>query len=139
MKRFMICLSICFFLFSFGTSCYAGGSFKITWGGGDHQEDGRNHKKKGGPPPHAPAHGYRAKYKYRYYPDTKVYHCAERGLYFWLKGDNWEVGASLPLSLKSSSIDYVSLEIDTDKPYIYHAEHKKKHPSKKFKKKHKKF
>lgn len=136
MKRFIIYLSICFFIFSFGTSCYAGGSLKISWGGGDKKETGRYRKQKGGPPPHAPAHGYRAKYKYRYYPDTRVYHCAERGLYFWLKGDNWEVGASLPLNLKDNSIDYVSLEIDTDKPYIYHAEHQKKHPPKKFKKKH---
>jgi hypothetical protein len=29
-------------------------------------------KSKGGPPPHAPAHGYRAKYSYRYYPSIEM-------------------------------------------------------------------
>ena len=138
MKRFLIYLSIGFFIFSIGANCYAGGSFKISWGGGDHQDDGHYHKKKGGPPPHAPAHGYRAKYKYRYYPDSRVYHCAEKGVYFWLRGDDWEVGASLPLNLQNSLTNYVSLELDTEKPYVHHAEHARNYPVKKLKKKHKK-
>jgi hypothetical protein len=98
------------------------------------------HKKKGGPPPHAPAHGYRAKhhYKYRYYPSRSVYFDTGRGLYFYLKGRNWEVGASLPSNLRVGLGDSVSIELDTDKPYIYHADHVKKYPPGKMKKKHKK-
>ena len=138
MKRFIVCLSIVSFIFFYGISCFAGGSFTIRWGGGESPKEKQFHKKKGGPPPHAQAHGYRSKYKYRYYPNCKVYHCAEKGLYFWLKGDDWEVGASLPNYLQNSLGGFVSLELDTDKPYIHNAEHVKKHPPRKLKKKHKK-
>ncbi len=94
--------------------------------------------KKGGPPPHAPAHGYRAKHQYRYYPSRSVYYDTGRGLYFYLRGSNWEVGASLPSSLHVELGDYVSIELDTDKPYIYHAEHVKKYPPGQMKNKYKK-
>ena len=93
------------------------------------------HKKKGGPPPHAPAHGYRAKHQYRYYPSRSVYFDTGRGLYFFLKGNNWEVGASLPSNLRVELGDSVRIELDTDKPYIYHTDHAKKYPPGKMKKK----
>jgi len=97
--------------------------------GNGYSEQGHKHKyKKGGPPAHAPAHGYRAKYKYRYYPSCSVYYDSGRRIYFYLKGDNWEVGASLPTSLRVGLGDSVSIELDTDKPYIHHAEHVKEYP-----------
>jgi hypothetical protein len=46
---------------------------------------------KGGPPPHAPAHGYRAKYSYRYYPSCYVYFDISSKFYFYLAGDGWKV------------------------------------------------
>lgn len=58
---------------------------------------------------------------------------AEVSISTW--GSNWEVGASLPGSLRVGLGDYVSMELDTDKPYIYHEEHIKKFPPKKAKKK----
>jgi hypothetical protein len=70
-----------------------------------------------------------------YYPSRSVYYDTGRGLYFYLKGDNWEVGASLPGSLRVGLGDSVSIELDTAKPYIHHADHVKKYPSKQFKKK----
>lgn len=99
---------------------------------------GSHKHKKGGPPSHAPAHGYRAKYQYRYYPECSIYYDYERKLYFYIKGDHWEVGASLPSRLRVSLGDFVNIELDTDKPYIYHAEHVKKHPPGQLKNKHKK-
>ena len=93
------------------------------------------HKKKAGPPPHAPAHGYRAKHEYRYYPSRSVFYDTSRRLYFYIKGKNWEVGASLPSSLRVGLGDSVSIELDTDKPYLYHAEHVKKYPPGQLKKK----
>ena len=90
--------------------------------------------KKGGPPAHAPAHGYRAKHKYRYYPDCSVYHDGKRGLYFYIKGGNWEVGASLPNNLQMGLGESVSLELDTNRPYTYHADHVKQYPPGKMKK-----
>ena len=89
---------------------------------------------KGGPPAHAKAHGYRAKHKYRYYPDCSVYHDAERGLYFYIKGGNWEVGASLPNNFQMGLGESVSLELNTDRPYTYHADHVKQYPPEKMKK-----
>ncbi len=90
--------------------------------------------KKGGPPAHAPAHGYRAKHKYRYYPDCSVYHDTERGLYFYINGGNWEIGASLPNNLQMELGESVSLELDTDRPYTYNADHVKQYPPEEIKK-----
>jgi len=92
-------------------------------------------KTKGGPPPHAPAHGYRAKYSYRYYPSCYVYFDISRRCYFYLAGDGWKVSASLPVSLRAQLGDYVSIEMDTDRPYINFEEHKKKYPPGQLKKK----
>jgi hypothetical protein len=85
-------------------------------------------KSKGGPPPHAPAHGYRAKYSYRYYPSCYVYFDVLRKCYFYLAGDGWKVSASLPLQMRVQLGDYVSIEMDTDKPYTRFKDHKKKYP-----------
>ena len=126
---------------TFNSNSIAGGSFTFKWGKDQEPEQHqvKNKKKKGGPPAHAPAHGYRAKHRYRYYPDQKVYHDTDRGLYFYLKGDNWEVGASLPARLKAGLGESVTIELDTDKPYVHNSEHIKKYPPKKSKsKKHKK-
>jgi hypothetical protein len=129
-KRLFICFLIGFFIFSFNSNVFAGGSISIQWGKGSDSESVKNHKK-GGPPPHAPAHGYRAKHQYRYFPSRSVYYDTGRRLYFYLKGDNWEVGASLPSSLRVGLGDSVSIELDTDKPYNHHQEHVKKYPPKK--------
>ena len=104
-----------------------------------HPEVGYKHEhKKKGPPAHAPAHGYRAKHQYRYYPSRSVYYDTGRRLYFYIKGDNWEVGASLPNQIRIDLGDSVNIELDTDKPYVYHSEHVKKYPPGQMKKKNKK-
>ena len=141
-KRLVICFAIGFFTVSaiFTAGC-APKRVVVAYekdGNSGYSEEG-NHKhkqkKKGGPPPHAPAHGYRAKHQYRYYPSRSVYFDTDRGIYFYIKGKNWEVGASLPNSLRVGLGDSVSIELDTDKPYIYHTEHAKKYPPGKMKKK----
>ena len=142
LKIVFIFLALFSFIIFFNNEVFAGGSFTIRWGKDREPEQHQvkhNHKqKKGGPPPHAPAHGYRAKRQYRYFPSKKVYQDTERGLYFYLKGDKWEVGASLPLPLREDLGASVGLELDTDKPYIHHAEHVKQYPPKKSKSKKKK-
>ena len=100
-------------------------------------EHKHKHKKKG-PPAHAPAHGYRAKHQYRYYPSRSVYYDTGRKLYFYIKGDRWEVGVSLPNRIRNGLGNSVSIELDTDKPYTYHSEHVKKYPPGQLKKKKKK-
>jgi hypothetical protein len=129
MKRLFFCFLIGFFIFSFSINVFAGRSISIQRGTGSDSDQPKYAKnsKNGGPPPHAPAHGYRAKHQYRYYPSRSVYYDSGRGLYFYLKGDNWEVGASLPSSFRLGLGDSVGIELDTDKPYIHHAEHVKKY------------
>jgi hypothetical protein len=136
-KRLFIGLTIGFFIFG----C-AAKKVKVVYekdGNSGYSESGHKHKyKKEGPPAHAPAHGYRAKHKYRYYPSCSVYYDSGRRLYFYLRGDSWEVGASLPNHLRIGLGDSVNIELDTDKPYIHHAEHVKKYPPGQLKKKNKK-
>ena len=95
-------------------------------------------KPKGGPSAHAPAHGYRAKHHYRYYPSCYIYFDISRKCYFYLSGDSWKVSASLPVHMRVQLGNYVSIEMDTDRPYTKFKEHKKKYPPGQLKKKKKK-
>jgi hypothetical protein len=136
MLKLILKLLLAFFLAAFfNSSAIAGGSFAFKWGKDQTPEkhEAKHKQKNGGPPDHAPAHGYRAKHQYRYYPSQQVYHDSDRGLYFYLRGDNWEAGASLPSDLKAALGESVTLELDIDKPYIQNAEHIKKYPPKKSK------
>jgi hypothetical protein len=144
-KRLFLGLATFYFIIatSFTIGC-AGSKIKVKYekeGDSGYSKTEHKHKhKKGGPPAHAPARGYRAKHKYRYYPDCSVYHDTERGLYFYIKGGNWEVGASLPSHMRAGLGESVTIELDTDKPYDHNADHVKKYPPKKSKgKKHKKW
>ena len=83
---------------------------------------------KNGPPAHAPAHGYRAKHQYRYYPSCSVYFDIGRSVYFYLEGDNWRAGVRLPNHLRVRLGDYVVVEMDTDRPYLHYESHKEKYP-----------
>ena len=131
-RRLALYLAIAFLIIAFNSNVFAGGSISINWGKGSESNNApvtEKHKKQG-PPAHAPAYGYRAKHQYRYYPSCSVYYDTGRRLYFYLKGDNWEVGASLPSSLRVGLGDSVSIELDTDKPYLYYKDHQKKYPPK---------
>lgn len=88
-----------------------------------------------GPPPHAPAHGYRAKYAYYYYPDAYVYYCTSRKQYFYLEGDRWVVTVSLPQRILVRLGTSVVIEMDSEKPYMQFSSHKKQYPPGKMKKK----
>ncbi len=81
-----------------------------------------------GPPPHAPAHGYREKYRYRYYPSAQVYFDVDRSVYFYFEDGGWRVSASLPRYFSVNLDGYVHIELDTDKPYMHFDEHRKKYP-----------
>ena len=142
-KRLTICIAIGFFTVStiFTIGC-APKRVKVVYEKeGSHGYSKKDHKhkhKKGGPPAHAPAHGNRAKHKYRYYQTCSVYYDSGRRIYFYLKGDSWEMGASLPSHLRMGLGDSVSIELDTDKPYFYHTDHVEKYPPGQKKKKNKK-
>ena len=81
-----------------------------------------------GPPPWAPAHGYRAKHRYRYYPSSQVYYSENRGNYIYYNNGKWEVSFSLPERIHIALTDHVTLEMDTDQPYKYHSEVMERYP-----------
>ena len=83
--------------------------------------------KKTGPPPHAKAHGYRAKHTYRYYPAANAYYDVERKSYFYLEGNNWRVGVSLPDTLNVRLGSYVTIGMDSDKPYTSFEAHRRQY------------
>jgi hypothetical protein len=98
------------------------------------KEKAKTEKKGGGPPPWAPAHGYRAKTRYVYFKDYPVYYDNDRGVYISLSGSNWSVSAKLPSIL--SGIDLVAatkidLDFSGDSPQVEFDSHKKKYPKKK--------
>ncbi|MFO7684787.1 MAG: hypothetical protein R6V60_01735 [Desulfobacterales bacterium] len=135
MKRFLVGLAVGFVMLAFTQVGFAqSGGVTVQWGNESKQGPaGGGYKKRGGPPPHAPAHGYRAKHQYRYYPYRNVYYDQGRGVYFYIKGDGWAVGASLPTGLRSDLGFAVNLELDTDAPYEQNGEHQKQYPKEKFK------
>lgn len=73
-----------------------------------------------GPPPWAPAHGRRAKHAYYYYPGCDVYYRPADRMWIFLDGGKWSVGASLPGTVRLDLSSSISLEMDTDRPYIHH-------------------
>jgi len=85
---------------------------------------------RGGPPPWAPAHGRRAKearYRYYYYPASGVYVNVSTGSYFYMNGSTWQVAMTLPSTVVLDKSNYVSLELETDTPYLFYEEHKVKY------------
>jgi hypothetical protein len=89
-----------------------------------------------GPPAHAVAHGYRAKHKFRYYPDVCVYFDIVKGVYFYQDGGDWRMSASLPVSLNLRLGSHVTISMDSDRPYTEFRMHKAKYPPGQMKRKH---
>ncbi len=88
-----------------------------------------------GPPPWAPAHGHRAKHQYYYYSESQVYFDVGRSLYFYYYSGAWQASVSLPSGIHISAGEYVSLDMDADRPYLYHSDVEKRYPPGQLKKK----
>lgn len=81
-----------------------------------------------GPPPWAPAHGFRRNRDYYYYPGANVYYRPEDRNWFYLEGDNWRVGVNLPTSIRVDFDRSVSLTMETDQPHQFHDKVKAYYP-----------
>ncbi len=132
--RLLIALLCVLCLISIGACKTTSGGAHIGWGS-EPEKCRPERARKGGPPPHAPAHGYRAKYAYRYYPHSYVYFDVHRKVYFYLRGDHWSMSVELPQDIRLQVADYVTIEMDMDKPYLRFKEHKQKYPPGQLKKK----
>jgi hypothetical protein len=107
-------------LLAIGCASTSGG-VGVEWGAPGYHPGDRGYKQ--GPPAHAPAHGYRAKHRYRYYPERDVYYDTGRRIYFYIEGQIWRSGVSLPAHLRMRLGDWVTVELDDETPYDYHAQH----------------
>ncbi|OWP74825.1 hypothetical protein [Flavobacterium oreochromis] len=79
-----------------------------------------------GPPDWAPAHGYRAKTRYVYFPDHNFYYDLQAQNYIYLKGNNWEIKASLPspfININLGQSSQVELDFYGERPYFYNENH----------------
>ena len=111
-------------LFAIGCTSTSG-AVGVGWGDPPpHPEIQVAHKN--GPPPHAPAHGYRAKHSFRYYPANEVYYDTGRRIYFYIEGGDWVSDALLPYHLRVSLGSYETVELYSDTPYEYHDQYKAK-------------
>lgn len=102
---------------------------KPTWlerifGEADYSDDGYYEKKKhkeskgkykswkkakrNGPPDHAPAHGYRAKFKH--YPDANIYYDTYKDVYYGMKNGKWQPYDRLPTNINLGSGVAIDLE-----------------------------
>jgi hypothetical protein len=124
----LIILVLGLFTLSVIVGCGTSGGAGVKWGGSEDVVYNDPPAAKRGPPPWAPAHGHRKKYQYRYYPDCSVYFDTGRSLYFYIEADAWVVSVSLPNDLNVRLGGHVIIDLDTDKPYTYYGEHKKKYP-----------
>lgn len=84
-------------------------------------------QKGGGPPPWAPAHGYRAKTRHVYFPDHNFYFDTQNGVYIFIENSNWRVAAKLPslfgtIDLKAST--QIELDLHSDSPQNFNTEHR---------------
>jgi hypothetical protein len=79
-----------------------------------------------GPPPWAPAHGYRAKTKHVYFPDQNFYYDVEKRNYLYLQNGKWNVSVQLPsiyANINLGGSTQIQLEIGGHTPYTYNKEH----------------
>lgn len=73
-----------------------------------------------GPPPWAPAHGYRAKTKHIYFPEQNFYYDIEARNYIYLNGGRWSISASIPrpfININLGGAPQVQLEFAGHNPY----------------------
>jgi len=127
----LLCYLACtFFIVSIVACRTTAGGVNVGWEQDSEISQAHDCKKKGkgGPPPHAKAHGCRAKHTYHYYPNVKVYFDISKEVYFYMKGQSWQVSASLPGGSHVQLGNYVAIQMDSDKPYTRFNDHKKKYP-----------
>lgn len=89
-----------------------------------------------GPPPWAPAHGYRAKTRHIYFPDQNMYYDIQRGSYIYFTNGAWSISARVPsifVGINLGRSTQIELDFYGDRPQRYNYSHKTKYKVKKHK------
>jgi hypothetical protein len=79
-----------------------------------------------GPPPWAPANGYRAKTRHIYFPEYNFYFDLQRNGYFFFSNNRWSFSASVPtlyahVNLRTTR--HIELDFYGDRPYRNNRNH----------------
>lgn len=74
-----------------------------------------------GPPPYRHYHPHY--YDYYYYPHAQVYFQFTTGVYYYLDGGIWIRTKVLPAHIHIDVSNRVRIRVESDKPYLKHAEH----------------
>lgn len=82
-----------------------------------------------GPPPWARTRWYRRSHAYYYYPGCDVYYRPADRVWFYLDGGSWRLGARLPDHIHMDFDHAVSLNLESDRPYVYHEHVVRYYPS----------
>jgi hypothetical protein len=83
---------------------------------------------KHGPPPWAPAHGWRRKHEtYHYYPAIQVYYYPSVRKYYWVERGNWKSGGRLPAHYVVERHKKIVIDLD-DEPHKHHHKIKMDYP-----------
>jgi hypothetical protein len=89
-----------------------------------------------GPPPWAPAHGYRAKTRHIYFPDQNMYYDIQKGVYIYFNNGKWAVSVKVPsifVGINLGRSTQIELDFYGDRPQRYNYAHKTKYKVKKHK------
>jgi hypothetical protein len=87
-----------------------------------------------GPPPWAPAHGYRAKTRHIYFPDHNFYFDLQKKVYIYVNGGKWQVGIRLPSifgTINLGKSTQIQLDYFGSYPQYFNNDHKIKYKYKK--------
>lgn len=79
-----------------------------------------------GPPPWAPARGYRAKTRHIYFPQQNFYYDIQTHHYFYLNNGNWTVSVAIPapfININLGNVAQIQLDYYGAYPYYYNANH----------------
>jgi hypothetical protein len=90
-----------------------------------------------GPPPWAPAKGYRAKTRHIYFPQQNFYYDIQTHHYLYLNNGNWLVSVAIPapfISINLGSAPQIQLDYYGAYPYYYNSNHRVKYKAVKVKK-----
>ncbi len=78
------------------------------------------------PPAWAPAHGYKAKTRYIYFPQQNIYYDLKTDRYIYPNNNTWIFGSALPSVFGPGNLGaarQVELDYYYSKPYIYNKKH----------------
>lgn len=79
-----------------------------------------------GPPPWAPAKGYRAKTRHIYFPQQNFYYDIQAHHYLYLNNGNWSISVNIPapfININLGNVAQVQLDYYGANPYHYNTNH----------------